>query len=396
MKGMRPARPLVMHVVYSFDVGGLENGVVNLINHLDGSRFRHAVVAMTRCAPAFCARIGREDVDFIDLEKGEGHGVKLYPRLAALMSELKPAIVHTRNLAALEAVVPAWWARVPVRIHGEHGWDMSDPGGARSKYRLIRRLYRPFVSRYVALSGQIENYLRDGVGVSAQRLVRICNGVDTERFHPSAAGRDLLEGSPFNASELVVIGTVGRLQAVKDQGNLVRAFAHLMARAPVVARKARLMIVGDGPLRQALEEEAVGLGLEGLVWFAGARDDIPAVMRAMNLFVLPSRAEGISNTILEAMASGLPVVATDVGGAGELIASGVSGSLVPANDSEALATSLLQYVDTPARMLEHGNAGRLRALDRFSIRSMVAAYDALYEGALAERGLARFESGVVQ
>lgn len=375
---MSDPRALVMHVVFNFNVGGLENGIVNLINHMDGERFRHSVVALTRCEHAFCERIKREDVDFVSLEKPPGHGIKLYPRLYRLFTETRPAIVHTRNLAALEAVVPARAAGVPVRIHGEHGWDLSDPGGVRLKFKLMRKLYRPFVSHYVALSGQLARYLKHSVGVPESRIKRICNGVDARRFHPAPGGRGMLEGSPYNASGLIVIGTVGRLQPVKDQLNLVRAFALLMQRAPNEARRLRLMIVGEGPLRPRIEAEIAHFGLGERVWLAGERGDIPDVLRAMDVFVLPSRAEGISNTILEAMACGLPVIATDVGGSGELVDHGRTGGLAPANNSEALAAFLERYVKDAGLRAKHGLAARERIEANFSIEHMVNSYQDLY------------------
>jgi len=252
---MRELRPLVMHLVYSFDVGGLENGVVNLINRMPPERYRHTVVALTRCAEGFCERIRREDVGFVSLHKPAGHGIKLYPRLYRLFRERRPAIVHSRNLAALEAVVPARLARVPVRWHGEHGWDVSDPGGTRRKFQVLRRLYSPFVSRYVALSGHIESYLTGRVGIAPARVERICNGVDTLRFTPAATGaRQILAGSPFADASVVVVGTVGRLQAVKDQLTLVRAFELARARGGV-GQRLRLIIAGDGPLRGEVEAE---------------------------------------------------------------------------------------------------------------------------------------------
>jgi glycosyltransferase involved in cell wall biosynthesis len=153
-----------------------------------------------------------------------------------MFREEKPAIVHTRNLAALEMVVPAWLAGVPVRIHGEHGWDSFDREGTSRKYRLVRKLYSPFVSHYVALSRKIESYLLDKVGVGARRVKRICNGVDARRFVP-AAPRRVLPGSPFNAPELMVFGAVGRLQAVKDHANLIRAFARMIRGDAEAARR---------------------------------------------------------------------------------------------------------------------------------------------------------------
>src|SRR5687767_4628774 len=155
--------PLIAHVVYSFSVGGLANGLVNLVNRMPSQRWRHAIISLTQVSARFAERVERADVRFIELSKRPGHLVRDYPRLYRLFQELRPAVVHTRNLAALEAVVPAWAAGVPVRIHGEHGWDMNDPHGTRLRYRLVRRLYRPFVSHYVALSRHLNDYLERAI-----------------------------------------------------------------------------------------------------------------------------------------------------------------------------------------------------------------------------------------
>ena len=373
-------RPLVMHVLYSFDVGGLENGVVNLINHMPPGRFRHAVVALTQCVPSFCARVRLSDVEFISLHKPPGHGVRLFPAFIRLCRRLRPAIVHTRNLAALEFAVPAALAGVPARVHGEHGWDTADPGGTRRKYQLLRRAYSPFVSRYVALSGQIESYLVGRVGIAPSRVERICNGVDTVRFRPAAA-REPLAGSPFDDPDAIIVGTVGRLQTVKDQVNLVRALAIARGQGRAGARL-RLLIAGDGPQRAEVEAEIRAAGIGDVTWLAGERSDVPELMRALDVFALPSQAEGISNTILEAMASGLSVVATAVGGNAELVAEGETGALVPAQNPDAMARALLRYTEDAALRQAHGLAGRKRVEQNFSIDGMVERYAALYEDLL--------------
>lgn len=388
---MKDPRPLIAHVVYGFRVGGLENGIVNLINGLPESRYRHAVVALTDCCAQFSARVQRADVEFFALHKAPGHGFRLYPRLLALFRELRPAVVHTRNLAALEAQVPARLAGVPVRIHGEHGWDAGDPQGLRRRYQWVRRAYRPFVGRYVALSADLAGYLQARVGVPAHRIERICNGVDTRRFHPAAYGREPLAGSPFNDSRLRVIGTVGRLQTVKDQTLLARAFVLLLREAPELAGPLRLVIVGEGPLRGEIEAILAEGGAAGRAWLAGERSDTPEVMRALDGFVLPSRAEGISNTILEAMASGLPVIATAVGGNGELVLPGQTGTLVPADDARALAAALAAWLQDAGGMRAQGLAGRARAEDEFSLDTMLERYAALYDQLLAQAGCIKAE-----
>ncbi|WP_442769248.1 TIGR03088 family PEP-CTERM/XrtA system glycosyltransferase [Zoogloea ramigera] len=392
---MTDPRPLVIHVVFSFDVGGLENGIVNLLNHMPAEHFRHKIVALTRCVPSFCERVRRSDVEFVSLHKPAGHGLKLYPALFRMFREEKPAIVHTRNLAALEMVVPAWLAGVPVRIHGEHGWDSFDREGTSRKYRLVRKLYSPFVSHYVALSRKIESYLLDKVGVGARRVKRICKGVAARRYVP-AAPRRVLPGSPFDAPELMVFGAVGRLQAVKDHANLIRAFARMIRGDAEAARRARLMIVGGGPLQGELEALVRAEGLEGHVWLTGERSDIPDAMGAMNVFVMPSLSEGISNTVLEAMASGLPVIATNVGGNPELVADDHNGLLVPAADPAALSAAMMALFRTPGRVTAMGQAGRERVLQEFSLDAMVGSYLSLYQALLPESAgvsLAAVQSG---
>jgi sugar transferase (PEP-CTERM/EpsH1 system associated) len=378
--GGRDPRPLIAHVLYRFDIGGLENGVVNLLNRLPADRFRHAVIALTDVTD-FRRRVVRDDVTFHALHKPPGHGVKVFPKLYRLFRHLRPAIVHTRNLAALEAAVPAWLARVPVRIHGEHGRDVGDLDGSNRRYRFVRRVYRPFVDHYVALSGDLERYLVDAIRIDARHITRIVNGVDIERFHP-ARQLEAPPGFPFADPALCVIGTVGRLASVKHQTLLARAFVRVLEGHPALRDRLRLAIVGDGALRRDIEDIVDRAGVRDLVWLPGARDDVPDVLRAFDVFVLPSLAEGISNTILEAMATGLPIIATDVGGNAELIEHGQSGTLVPSDDVAAIAAAIEQYAK-PAVALAAGLAARRRAEHHLGLDAMVARYATLYDELLA-------------
>jgi sugar transferase (PEP-CTERM/EpsH1 system associated) len=379
--------PLVLHLVYRFDTGGLENGIVNLINHMPASEYRHAVVALTEVAPDFARRIERDDVEFVSLHKPPGHGISLYPRLVALFRRLQPAVVHTRNLAALECQVPARWAGVPVRIHGEHGRDVDDLDGTRVRYQWMRRAYRPFVQHYVALSGDLAGYLERRVGVPRRRVSQIYNGVDVERFRPPAGTRSAIHGCPFTDRALFLAGTVGRMQTVKAQTHLARAFIRALELRPALRDRLRLVMVGEGPLRAEAQGLLDAAGAGALAWMPGERADVPDVMRGLDGFVLPSLAEGISNTILEAMACGLPVLATDVGGNRELVLGGETGAVVPADDVEALALGLVQMATEPAAAASMGRAGRSRVVAHFSLPAMVGAYQGLYARMLAERNL---------
>ena len=373
-------RPLVVHVMHRFDVGGMENGIVNLINHMPRDSYRHAIVALTKVTD-FRKRIRRDDVEFFALDKPPGHSFWIYPRLFRLFRQLRPAIVHTRNLGALEVAVPAWAAGVPARIHGEHGRDFDDLDGSCKKYQWIRRIYRPFVTYYIALSRDLDQYLTQAVGIPAKRVVQIYNGVDAERFH-QAARRAPIPGCPFNDGGLWIVGTVGRMQAVKNQTDLARAFVQALQAAPEVRQRLRLVMIGDGPLRneaQALLEQA---GCADLAWLPGERNDVPEILRGLDGFVLPSLAEGISNTILEAMACGLPVIATDVGGNGELIAAGTTGTLVASGDVPSMAAEIVRLSQQKEKARAMGESGRRLVEQKFSMESMVRQYQSLYDRSL--------------
>ena len=381
-------RPLVMHVLHRFDTGGLENGVVNLINHMPPDAYRHMVVSLTEVTD-FRQRLRRGDVECIALHKPPGHGARLYPRLWQLLRQCRPAIVHTRNLAALEMQFAAWAARVPVRIHGEHGRDVEDLDGSSLRHQRLRRLYSPFVHSYVALSQDLAGYLSGRVGIELGRVHQIYNGVDAQRFHPPSGAPQPIAGAPFGAPDHWLVGTVGRMQTVKNQILLVRAFVRMLELQPGLRERARLIMVGDGPLRGQVQSILEQANAADLAWLPGELGNVPAVMRGLQCFVLPSLAEGVSNTILEAMASGLPVVATDVGGNRELVVHGVSGEVVPSGDVDAMAAALQRQAADPLRAAAMGHAGRDAVEGRFSLQAMVAAYQSLYDRSLAAAAAAR-------
>ena len=366
----------IVHVVHRFDTGGMENGMVNLFNTLSPERYRHTVVALTDYSD-FRHRITAQRVDFHALQRAPGHGLGWTVRLWKLLRQLKPDLVHTRNLAALEAQFVAAAAGIRATVHGEHGRDVFDLYGRNWKYNLLRRAARPFVSNYVAVSQDLETWLRLAIRVPSRKLHHIYNGVDSAKFHPRAGPRP-----DFAHPESIVFGSVGRMVAVKDYPTLTAAFIQLMRQQPDRSERARLVIVGDGPARATCLDLLQGAGLVHLAWLPGERHDIPDIMQMLDVFVLPSKNEGISNTILEALASGLPVVATAVGGNVELVEEGVNGTLVQPGDVAGMAQALLGYLDSPARIAEHGANARLHAEQRFSIPVMAEAYATVYDQTL--------------
>jgi sugar transferase (PEP-CTERM/EpsH1 system associated) len=313
--------------------------------------------------------------------KRAGIDLRAMARLARLFRRLRPDIVHSRNWGAFDAVLAARLAGIRAVVHGEHGREASDPLGLNVRRNRIRRALGPLVSRFVTVSFDLRGWLVGTVGIPAGKVLTIHNGVDPARFGDgdSTEARRTL-GLPVDAT---VIGTVGRLDPVKDQVGLLAAFAAF----PDSPSGPRLAIVGEGPCRQALEGEIARLRLTGRAHLCGERRDIPSVLKAFDVFALPSRAEGISNTILEAMATGLPVVATDVGGNPELVEPDVTGRLVPAADPAALEGALRSYVSDPYLRAQHGKAGRERVLQHFSLERMAQAHTDLY-ASLARSGRA--------
>ncbi|MBA6412706.1 TIGR03088 family PEP-CTERM/XrtA system glycosyltransferase [Parahaliea sp. F7430] len=385
MSGSDTRPPLVLHIIYALGTGGLENGLVHLINGTPKERYRHAIVCLTQ-ADAFGQRITAPGVEVYELNMRAGRDWSAYRRLWKLLRQLRPAIVHSRNLAALEAQLVTLFGPKLRRVHGEHGRDMSDLEGTNYKYRLLRKAMRYLIHRYIAVSRDLSTWLVDYIGVRPDRLRQIYNGVDQSRFHPLLAdqNRESLFPKDFLAHKRsLIVGAVGRLAEVKNQRSLLQALARILEINPDLRDTLRLVIVGEGPMRHSLQSLAEELNIAQLLFLTGDRSDVAELLRAMDVFVLPSLAEGVSNTLLEAMASGLPVIATRVGGNPELVSDEDNGLLVPVDDSEALAQAILRLIDSAQLRQQMGQSGTRFVRENFSWPQTVAQYLALYDELLA-------------
>jgi sugar transferase (PEP-CTERM/EpsH1 system associated) len=380
-------RPLILHVIHHLVIGGMENGLVNLINHLPRECFRHAVACIEGYSD-FRQRITRPDTEVFALHRSNAGVWKIRKQLFQLCRRLQPQVVHSRNLSGLDALAPARFAGVRNCIHGEHGWDMGDLYGTRWRPAMLRRVHSPLVDRYIVVSKDLERYLIRRVGIAAGRISQIYNGVDTERFTPRPSGAANGLPAEFAEQDTLVIGTVGRIQPVKDQVTLLKAFAELVQSYAYL----RLAVIGDGPLLNDLRGFAETLGITKLTWLPGAIGNIPDALRRFDVFVLPSLSEGISNTVLEAMASGVPVVATAVGGNLELVEDGHCGRLFPPGDVTTLARLLGGYIADPLLRQAHAVAARRVAVERFSLDTMVRKYQEIYLGLFRQRGMAKGSS----
>jgi sugar transferase (PEP-CTERM/EpsH1 system associated) len=370
------AQPLVLHVIHHLVIGGMENGLVNLINRSPHGSFRH-VIACVEDYSDFRNRLTRADVDVVALHRSKVGVWKLREALYRLCKRLRPAIVHSRNLSGLDAVFPARLAGVRRCVHGEHGWDVQDLDGTRLRPMLLRRLHTPWIDRYITVSRQLQDYLVRRAGIAKSRITQIYNGVDAQRFIAQQGAPADLPWGLNRDKKPFVFGTVGRVNRVKNQTVLVEAFHRLVTQRPAIRQHVRLLIVGAGAQLAELQDQIRDSGLSDLAWLPGAREDVPALMRAMDVFVLPSLNEGISNTILEAMASGLPVVAAQVGGNPELITP-ETGLLYAAGDVQGLLGAMTNYLENRELARSHGAAGRTRVVGEFSLEAMVGNYLRVY------------------
>jgi sugar transferase (PEP-CTERM/EpsH1 system associated) len=373
-----------MHVVNMLSLAGMEHGVIKQVNRLDPTRF-----APTICCLGFQREESRSVLDaripVHELRKSSGRDLGVIWRLAALMRRERVDVVHSHNWQTFfYSVTAAALAGIPLRVHGHHGREAA--AAPARQVRLSRRLAR-CVSRLVAVSGDLGRQVIEEWGVPPERVSVIPNGVDLASFaHPGpvAAAREKLGLAP----EHRVIITVGGLRPVKDFPTLIRAFARAHAQRP----DARLVIVGGergGGSQAELEALAGSLGVGSAVFFTGVRKDIAHLLALADVYVNSSVFEGMSNTILEAMAASRPVVATGVGGNPELVRDGVTGYLVPPGEPATLAARLLDVLSDSGLAKAFGTAGRALVESEHAMDRMVTAYEDCYEDLVWRRGLRR-------
>src|SRR6185437_13039850 len=283
---MATPQPLICHIIYRLAVGGLENGLVNLINNLPDSDYRQAIVCVTESTD-FAKRIRRPAVEIREVHKRSGKDIPAYARMWHVLRELRPTIVHTRNLPALDMLLPARLAGVRRFVHSEHGLDMIELGGRNTKYNRLRWASQALVDRYLTVSHDLNNWLCREVGIPAAKTETIYNGVDTATFSPDGPARRALP-SGFAPHGTVVVGTIGRLDTLKNQLGLARAVGLMLKMRPDVRGSLRLVIVGDGKQRTDIEAALADADARDLAWLPGFRNDTPEIYRSLDIFVLPS------------------------------------------------------------------------------------------------------------
>lgn len=360
--------PIIVHLIYRLDIGGLERVMLNCIHQMQADNFKHIIISLTD-ANNF-AQDENNAIEVFCLGKKQGADLGIHLKLYQLLKQLKPAILHTYNLPTIEYHPISWLAGVKGHIHAEHGRDIGDPQGLNKKHNLLRKLMSYFIQSYICVSEDLHTWLINTVGISTKKALLIQNGINTERFN-------LPKKSNQEHKNQLRFAIVARITPVKDHQNLLNALV-LLQKEIGVENMPALAIVGDGAQRVQLEKFCQGNQLS-TVNFLGARDDIAEILANTDVFVLSSIAEGIPMTILEAMSAKTPIVATRVGGIPEVVVDGIEGFLVEKSNAKALAAALKRYIDQPELVIEHGNNAREKVLSNFNEKNMVQAYLTQYQ-----------------
>lgn len=304
-------------------------------------------------------------------------------RLARFIKQGGYTIVHTHS--SKTGIVGRWAAKLagaPIIIHTVHGWAHHDRQHplVRAYYILLEKLTLPITDKLIAVTGKdIEKGLRDGIGQPENYLV-IRSGIEMDRFGQPQVNRQVTRATWGIPLEAQLIGTVTRLSPQKAPLDFVRAAAQVARTHP----KAWFMMVGDGPLRADVEKLARELGIADRLVLTGLRRDVPELMAAFDIFALSSLWEGLPRVIPQAMATGLPVVATACDGSAEAVEDGVTGFLVPPGQPDQLAQRLSQLLDDPDLASQMGETGLERAQE-FDVQRMVTQIDSLYRELLAKK-----------
>lgn len=370
-----PAPIRIMHFVDGLSRGGLENGLVNLIERLDPERFEHVVCAIRHLGPN-ADRLPHDRVRVMCLDKKSTDSAFQVGTLVRAIREAQPDIVHGRNWGAVEAVMAGRWTGCRAVVHSEHGLEADANAKEPWRRRVLRRVAFELAHRVLSVSYQLRDLHAWRTGFAAQRISVIHNGVDGRRFRPDAEARIHARQELGLSPDDFCIGSVGNLLPVKDHMTLLEAFDRIAR----TAQNCRLVLFGEGSERPRLEA-FVNAHPEWRkrVSFLGSSNRVPEMLNALDVYVLPSINEGISNSLLEAMANGLPVVATATGGNPEVIVDGESGLLVPVGDAQWLARILLELRVKKDLRVQLGQRALRRVSENFSIDSMVRNYAEMYE-----------------
>lgn len=377
----------VLHLVHAFQTGGAERVVLDLVRH--GSPAVSNFVCSFQEPCDLSRQLGRKEAGFRCLNKGEGNDLRTIAALARLIDEESIDVVHAQGWGTfIEGLIASKLRTIrgPAFIYAFHGKTMDDVAyGVPLRRRLAQRIAHLWTDACIAPANHMADEYSRTVGVRRSRIELIHNGIDMSRF-----GRELhgnARASLGLTPDDFVVGFVGRLDPVKNIQGILEIFIHIRACLGGDKARARLILVGEGSARKDAERTVASRGLQECVVFAGLRADVAKCMAALDVYLQPSFYEGLSITILEAMATGIPVVSTAVGGTPEIISHGVNGLLYRPDEPGKMAEAIVNLYRDPFFCADLGRRGREHVRGLFSVTKMVEKYENLYRRVLDFEGV---------
>jgi len=371
-------QPTLCHVLHTLHVGGAE---ILAAEYARRSRPEFRVVfACLDDLGQLGAKLRDEGFTVEVLGRRPGFDLRCARRLAKFLNEHDVDLVHAHQYGPFVYSSLSRLFRFGTRVlFLEHGRDYPDY--PRPKRKWANRVLLRRNDRVVAVGECVRQALVDNEGLRASRIEVVYNGVDLRRYDPGRSARAAVRAELGVAPDQTLIMQVARLNRLKDHGTALRALKRLIARHP----QAKLVLVGDGEERPAIERLIDTLELAPFVTLAGTRNDVPRLLQGADVFLLSSLTEGVALTLIEAMATGLPIVATSVGGNSEVVVDGATGFLVPPRSDAEMADRLERLAISPDQARQFGDAGSRRAAERFSDTQMHAAYRTIYGQMLDRR-----------
>lgn len=367
----------LMHIIHNLEFGGMERGVVNLCNVIDRSKFIPTICCLKGLGPMKFHL--KDDIKVIDMNFPEGKNLTFFSRMYKLLKSEEPNIVHTHNFySGIYSVISAKLAKIPVILHGVHGELQID----NKNKILTTKVLSLFIDKFLTVSETLSEKFNSATGIPKNKIQAILNGINLDKFNKELDIESKKKELGIS-NNIKIIGSVGRLVSVKNYSLLIKSFALLLDSHPDTV----LLLVGDGPLLNELKELSKALKICDKVIFAGSRDDVAELLKIMDIFVLTSKSEGMSNTILEAMASKLPVVASDVGNNSALVKTGKNGILVTEYEERNFSEAIGEILSDPVKAKIMGEYGYKQIKNNFSLEKMVTKYEDTYRYCLLQKGI---------
>jgi len=359
----------VLYIIENLSRGGAERVVVDLAQNIDRRRFEPYVCCL-REEGVLAAELKSAGVPVFALHKRRAIDLLMLRRLRRKIREIGADIVHTHLFTANTwGRIAARLAGVPRIIASEHSADAG-----RDRVRLlVDRVLAKYSDAIIAKADAVAEFCRRRIGVNGEKVHVVPNGVDLSKF--GTASRFDVRAEMNVSEDAILVAAVGRLAPEKDYSNLINAAAAASSEVENLA----LWIIGSGPLERRLKDEADERGLDGIVDFLGGRDDVPRLLAAPDIFVLSSKREGMPLSLLEAMASGMAVVATDAGGCGEVVENGYNGLLVPPESAEALSKAIVELARDPHARARLGR-NALQTVRVYDMENTVGRIERIYLG----------------